>query len=232
MNRTGCLLSHSVSGILLVLCVPCRSVRRALSDLSWQTQLLSFQHFCYVEIKEITVQDCLNDACHDGDHVEEAFEVEAPDPIHEIQGAIEAEEEQVVSGDGLGFSGLADHEQLWEDGHGLQVDGERPHDLQRREVMVDEEGQAADWDDQELCSERVVVAIIRGLELHVYQVNRGIGTCDIDNLHGGVVQRNEGCEKVQIASGEHQGKQNLTLPRYSCTRPGFPYLQQEDDDGC
>ncbi len=86
--------------------------------------------FCYVEIKEITVQDCLNDACHDGDHVEEAFEVEAPDPVDEIQGTIEAEEEQVVSGDGLGFSGLADHEQLWEDGHGLQVDGERPHDLQ------------------------------------------------------------------------------------------------------
>lgn len=86
--------------------------------------------FCYVEIKEITVQDCLNDACHDGDHVEEAFEVEAPDPVDEIQGAIEAEEEQVVCGDGLGFSGLADHEQLREDGHGLQVDGERPHDLE------------------------------------------------------------------------------------------------------
>lgn len=54
--------------------------------------------------------------------------------------------------------------------------------LQRREVMVDEEGQAADWDDQELHPESVVVAIICGLELNVYQVNRGIGTCDIDDL--------------------------------------------------
>ncbi len=60
--------------------------------------------------------------------------------------------------------------------------------LQKREVVVDEEGQAADRDDQELRSERVVVAIVRGLELHVYQVNRGIGTCDIDDLHGNMQQ--------------------------------------------
>lgn len=37
-----------------------------------------------------------------------------------------------MSGDGLGFSGLADHEQLREDGHGLQIDGERPQDLEMR----------------------------------------------------------------------------------------------------
>lgn len=55
--------------------------------------------------------------------------------------------------------------------------------------MVDEEGQAADRDDQELRSERVVVAIIRGLELHVCQVNRGIGTSDIDDLHGNMQKK-------------------------------------------
>lgn len=36
------------------------------------------------------------------------------------------------------------------------------------------------------------------------------------HLHGGVVERDEGGEQVQVASGEHQGKQNLTLSRNTC----------------
>lgn len=34
------------------------------------------------------------------------------------------------------------------------------------------------------------------------------------HLHDGVVEGDEGGEKVQVACGEHQGKENLTLPRY------------------
>lgn len=36
------------------------------------------------------------------------------------------------------------------------------------------------------------------------------------HLHGGVVERDEGGEQVQVASGEHQGKQDLTLSRNTC----------------
>lgn len=162
-----------------------------LWHLSWQTQLLSFQHFCYIKIKEITVQDCLNDACHNGYQVQEAFRVETPDPVEEIKATIETEEEQVVSGDGLSFSSFADHKKLRQDGHRFQVNGKGPKDLQRREIMVDKEGQASNWDNQELHPESVVVAIIGGLEFNVDQVNCGIGTCNIDELHGGVVQGNE-----------------------------------------
>lgn len=36
-----------------------------------------------------------------------------------------------MGGDGLGLAGLADHEQLGQDGHRLQVDGERPQNLGR-----------------------------------------------------------------------------------------------------
>lgn len=50
--------------------------------------------------------------------------------------------------------------------------------------MVDEERQAADRHHQELHPESVVVAVICGLEFGIYQVNRGIGTGDIDDLHG------------------------------------------------
>lgn len=40
--------------------------------------------------------------------------------------------------------------------------------------------------------------------------------CVCSDLHGGVVQRDEGREQVQIPSGEDQSKQNLTLPRNTC----------------
>lgn len=48
--------------------------------------------------------------------------------------------------------------------------------------MVDEERQAADRHHQELHPESVVVAVVCGLEFGIYQVNRGIGTGDIDDL--------------------------------------------------
>lgn len=37
-----------------------------------------------------------------------------------------------MGGDSLGLASLADHEELWKDGHGLQVDGEGPQDLKNR----------------------------------------------------------------------------------------------------
>lgn len=47
-------------------------------------------------------------------------------------------------------------------------------DLQRGEVMVNQESQTPHGDDQELHSERVVVPIVSCLELHVDQVHSGI----------------------------------------------------------
>lgn len=71
----------------------------------------------------------MNHSCHDCDHVKEAFEVEPPYPVDEIEGSVEAQEEQVVSGDGLSLPRFTDHEELRENGHRLQVDGKRPQDL-------------------------------------------------------------------------------------------------------
>ena len=85
--------------------------------------------FGNVEIEEVTVQDGLDHTCHNGNHVKEALKVETPDPVEEVEGSIHAQEEQVVSGDGLRLTSLTDHEELGQDGHRLQVDGERPQDL-------------------------------------------------------------------------------------------------------
>lgn len=135
-----------------------------------------------------------------------------------------------MGGDGLSLPSLADHEKLRQNGHRLQVDGEGPEDLQRREVMVDQESKATHRNDQELHSESVMVAIIGGFELGVDQVDSGVCTSDVNNLHSGVVQRDKRGEEVQVASRENQSKQNLTLARYTGTRPALPYLEQQDDD--
>ena len=59
--------------------------------------------------------------------------------------------------------------------------GRRTH-LQERKVMVDENSETSDRNDEELHSETVMVAVIGGPELHVDQVDCGIGTSDVDHL--------------------------------------------------
>lgn len=85
--------------------------------------------FCNVQVEEVAVQNGLDNAGHHSNEVEEALEVEAPDPVDKIQSAVEALEEQVVGGDGLRLPGLADHEELREDSHWFKVDGEGPQNL-------------------------------------------------------------------------------------------------------
>lgn len=88
--------------------------------------------FGNVEIEEVAVEDGLHHTGHHRDLVVELLGVVAPDPVGDVEGAVEAQEEKVVGGDGLRFPRLADHEELREDGHGLQVDGEGPEYLQNQ----------------------------------------------------------------------------------------------------
>lgn len=89
-----------------------------------------------IKIEEITVEDSLDHTSHNGDHVKEALKVETPDPIEEIERPVQAQAEQVVGGDRLCLSSLADHEELRKDCHRLQVDGECPQDLMADMVYV------------------------------------------------------------------------------------------------
>lgn len=60
-----------------------------------------------------------------------------PDPVSQVECPVQAQKEQVVGSDSLSFASLADHEELGQDGHRFQVDGESPEDLSqgpRREV--------------------------------------------------------------------------------------------------
>jgi len=92
-------------------------------------ELLSFQHFCDVKIEKVAIEDGLDTARENGDQVEESLKVVSVGPVEDVESSVSSECEKVMGGDGFGLSGLADHEQLGQDGDGLQVDGEGPENL-------------------------------------------------------------------------------------------------------
>lgn len=116
-----------------------------------------------------------------------------------------------MGGDSLSFAGFADHEQLGKDGNTLQVDTEGPQNLERGELVVDEEGKTANRYDKKLGAEGVVVAIVGSLELHVDEIDSEVGAANVDALHNAVVERDEIGEEVQVASGEDKREENLGL---------------------
>ena len=133
------------------------------TGLGWQLQLLTLENLGDVEIEEVAVEDGLNTASNDGDDVKESVVVVSPDPVEDVEGAVGAESEEIVAGDGLRLASLAHHEQLGQDGDTLQVDGEGPEDLHDTELVVDDQPQQKTRSQEKLNPEGVVVAIIGGL---------------------------------------------------------------------
>lgn len=82
-----------------------------------------------VKVEEVTIENSLDDPSHDGNHVKEALKVEPPEPVEEVEGAVDPQAEQIVGSDGLGLAGLANHKELRQDGHRLKVDGKGPQNL-------------------------------------------------------------------------------------------------------
>lgn len=122
------------SVLLLVLRHRSRLIFAKLNHLLLQQCMLTP---CDVKVEEVTVENGLHDSGHHRDLVKEALRVVTPHPVGYVEGSVQAQEEKVVGGDGLGLTGLGDHEELWHYGHGLQEDGEGPEDLDGgRQVSV------------------------------------------------------------------------------------------------
>jgi len=152
-----------------VIRTPVDSVHESL-DLAWQDQGLSLEHFGDVEVKEVDVEDGLNDTSNNSNGVEEAFSVVAVNPVENVKSTIHTQHEEIVTGDGFSLPGLGHHEQLRENSASLEVDRESPENLSDGERVVEDQGQDHAGSEQELHTERVVVAVVRRLELHEYQI--------------------------------------------------------------
>jgi len=65
--------------------------------------------------------------------------VVAINPIQYVESAVAAKSEQIVTCDGLGMTGLADHKQLRKYGDSFEVDRKGPQYLHERKLMIDNE---------------------------------------------------------------------------------------------
>ena len=72
--------------------------------------------------------------------------------------------------------------------------------------MIHQHGQPSGRDDQKLRPKRVVIGVIRGLELDEDEVEGAVGGDQEDDLHDGVVRGDKVGEDVEVACGEDQSK--------------------------
>ena len=69
--------------------------------------------------------------------------------------------------------------------------------------------------------------LILCLEFLIHQIDRCSCASNEECLHGGVVQRYEAGEQVQVPGHKHHQEQYLGPSRYSSTAPGLPDLEQK-----
>jgi hypothetical protein len=81
--------------------------------------------------------------------------------------------------------------------------------------VVDEEGEDGGGYDKELDAERVVLSVVRGLELDVHEIEGAERTRQVEHLHDRVVERDKVREQVQVASKENEGEEHLTASGYT-----------------
>jgi len=189
-----------------------------------QLQFLPLQNLGDVKVEEVAVEDGLHAPGHDGDDVIEALRVVPEDPVENVEAPVGAEGEQVVAGDGFRLAGLANHEELGEDGHALQVDGEGPEDLHHGELVVQRQGKQGTGAQQKLNPEGVVVAVVGCLELDVHQVDGSRRGANEEDLHTRIVQGDEVREQVKIPGDEYDEEEDLRLAGDAGARPRLPDL--------
>ena len=76
-----------------------------------------------------------------------------------------------------------------------------------------------------------MIAVIGGLELLVDHPDGGGGRAHEEDLHGGVVERDEAGEEVEVAGAEDDQEEDLGLAGDAGAASGLPDLEEEQDDG-
>ena len=93
-----------------------------------------------VSVQEVTVESSLEAATEDLSEAVLAVDLVSVDPVQDVEESVHAESSHVVRGYVLNNSYLVEHDNLWDEGHGLQPQAEAPLELEPplvvREGMV------------------------------------------------------------------------------------------------
>lgn len=148
-------------------------LRVGKETLDGQFELLALHHLGVVNPEEVRVQDGLDNAGDDGDPVDLVVHLGevTVDPVGDVQGTVDTEGSEVVGSDGLGLASTLEHEELGQDGDGLEPDGEGPEDLPEGVVVGEDDGQGGGASKQVLDAERVLIGVIGGLVGGRHQVD-------------------------------------------------------------
>lgn len=163
-----------------------------------------------IVIKEVTIKSSLHGSSNPSDPVTvHLFSVVAGNPVQNIEGSVESEENHVAGGEILDFLVLLKHYDLRHDANGLQVDGERPSVLSEQakrmtyieynisSMAVEENSQDSSGDDGQLDDiVRIsfsVVSLTVGTYTH-HHVRNVKGERNVNHLHNGVVQNHWICQ--------------------------------------
>ena len=69
------------------------------------------------------------------------LEIVSVDPVQNVESSVRSQSKKIVRSDRLGLASFLHHEQLGQNGHRLQVDGERPQDFHKAELVVEQQRQ-------------------------------------------------------------------------------------------
>lgn len=154
-----------------------------VNPLSWKLQPFPAQHFSYIQIEEVAIQDGLHNSSHDGDEIIVRLGHVTIHPVEDVEGAVGSQRKQVMRRDRLRLASLAHHEQLRQDCHRFQVDAECPQNFQQCKVVINQQSQDHRGRQQQLDTERIVIMIVRGFKLHIDEITRSVRCPDKHHLH-------------------------------------------------
>lgn len=168
--------------------------RRALDG---KLELLALEDLVVVNVEEIAVQNSLDETSNDGDPISLVVRLDGVtvDPVGDVQGAVDTEGEEVVSGDCLCFTGALKHEELGQNCDRLEPNGKGPEDLRDGVGVWEDDGEDGGTGEEVLHLEGIDVGIVGRLVCVCHEVhNVSLGT-DEHDLEDEVV---EGVRREEI----------------------------------
>lgn len=200
-------------------------------SLNGQLKLLSLHDSRIVNPEEVAIKQRLKDTRRHRNVVNLMlrFGNVAVDPVGDVQGAVDAEGEDVVGGDGLGLTGTLEHEELRKNGDRLEPDGEGPHDLPEVILVGQEDGECGGESKQVLDLEGVEPGIVGGLVGTDHEVDDVTGGSDEEDLEDDVVVA---CcpEEVEIAGDIYDEVDDLRLERDPGATLQLRHLMEKNED--
>lgn len=175
-----------------------KSAFRLLAGMGSEADLLGVIH-----PEEVRIQNGLYDTCHDGDGIEMALGKVPIDPVGDVQGPVDAQREQIVRCDGLCLASPLQHEQLRQDRHTFQPDGECPQHFRNGPLVWEDDSEDGGGARQVGDAEGVEVRIEGGLVVVQHHVKSIGGRAEEDDLENCVPRAvGEGPEEICDGRGQ------------------------------